>query len=388
MARPPPAQSSNLDTLLSQLDHSVNEFMELQDNDDTYEDLLGGYATIRRPYTQQKQQQPQTQVSANSRIADDLLDMYNDDPEPEPTDNASETASSVAVTSPSRIGDYARSFAGSRGSRQDSLRDDTSSVVDQLSPISMNRSLSYGTPRKASSVDTKFQRQFMDEGNHIQSPDHLRRPKDIPHAPLSVGASYADNAQYLDPRRRGSSSQQSTVSQRTSSMSASSRGARREPGMPGIPQTYGSNIAEMHAIRNQIDAAKQAATDQARTNRDMLTQHTLQNLVPITKPQYPSQRPPPVMMPQQQHDSWNSMMQGHMYNGQRSPSIRSGTSSRHVSTTSPTNENRMSGSRIIGRSKSAHSMASAHSLSSSVRAKEKPSRKKDLAKGLLEGGLL
>ncbi|KAJ3239828.1 hypothetical protein HDU78_002604 [Chytriomyces hyalinus] len=389
MARPSTTHNNNLDSLLSQLDSSVNEFMEQQDNDETYEDVLGGYATLPRPFLQQQQQQ---QMSANSRIADDLLDMYNDDDTgTDAPDNASETASSVAMTSPGRIGDYARSFTGSRASRQDSLRDDTSSLVEQKSPIAMNRSLSYGTPRQASSVDAKFHRQMMDETNHVQSPDHMRRPKDLPLVPVSVGANYADNAQFLDPRRRGSSSQQSTASQRTSSMSGSSR--RREPGMPGIPQTYGSNIAEMHAIRNQIDAAKQAANDQARTNRDMLTQHTLQNLVPITKSQYPSQRPPPVMMPQQQqlqqqHDSWNSMMQPHMYGSQRSPSVHSSSSSRYGPPASPTNENRMSGGRMVSRSKSAHSMASAHSMSSSVRGKEKPSRKKDLAKGLLEGGLL
>ncbi|KAJ3263918.1 hypothetical protein HDU77_009691 [Chytriomyces hyalinus] len=367
MARPPATHNNNLDNLLSQLDSSVNEFMDQQDDDETYEDVLGGYATLRKSYMQQQQKQ----MSSNSRTADDLLDMYNDDADPDTADNISETASSVPATSPSRIEDYGRSFAGS-----DSLKDDSSSVVEQLSPISMNRSLSYGAPRKAS-VDTKFQRQIMDESKNIQPLEHMRRRKDLPQVPVSVGANYADNTQ-LDPRRRGSSSQQSVGSQRTSSMSASSR--RRDPGVPAIPQTYGSNVAEMHALRGQIDAAKQATADQARSNRDMLTQQTLQNLVPIVKPQYPSQRPPPVLLPQ--HDSWNSLMQPHMYGGQRSPSAHSGSSPRQASATSPTNENRMSGGRMVSRSKSAHSISYARGK------EQKPLKKKDLSKGLMDSGLL
>ncbi|KAJ3229262.1 hypothetical protein HDU81_005527 [Chytriomyces hyalinus] len=376
MARPPATHNNNLDNLLSQLDDSVNEFLDQQDDDETYEDVLGGYATLRKSYMQQQQQQKQ--ISSNSRTADDLLDMYNDDAEPETADNVSETVSSVAPTSPNRVEDYASSFAGSRGSRRDSIKDDTSSVVEQLSPISMNRSISYGAPRKAS-VDSKFQRQIMDESKNIQPLEHLRRRKDLPQVPVSVGTNYTDNTQ-LDPRRRGSSSQQSVGSQRTSSMSASSR--RRDPGVPAIPQTYGTNGTEMHALRGQIDAAKQAAADQARSNRDILTQQTLQNLVPIVKQQYPSQRPPPVLLPQQQ-DSWNSLMQPHMFGGQRSPSGHSGSSPRQASATSPTNENRMSGGRMVSRSKSAHSLSYA-------RGKElKPAlKKKDLSKGLMDSGLL
>ncbi|KAJ3254014.1 hypothetical protein HDU77_004296 [Chytriomyces hyalinus] len=361
--------NNNLDNLLTQLDFSVNEFMEQQDDEDTYEDVLGGYATLRRS---NMQQQRQNQISSNSRAADDLLDMYNDDAEPATADNVSETASSVAAISPSRIEDYSsRSIAESRVSRQDSLRDDTSSVVEQLSPISMNRSLSYGAPRKGS-VDIKFQRQIMDESKNIQSLEHLRRRKDLPQVPGSVGANYGDYTQ-LESRRRGSSSQQSVGSQRTSSMSAASR--RRDPGVPAIPQTYGINVTDGHTPTGQIDAAKRAAADQARSNREMLTQQTLQNLVPIVKPQYPSQRPPPVMMPQQ--DSWNSLTEQQLYGGQRSPSVQSGSSSRQISATSPTNENRM-----ISRSKSAHSVSYARGK------EQKTSRKKDLSKGLLDSGLL
>ncbi|KAJ3406458.1 hypothetical protein HDU80_011155 [Chytriomyces hyalinus] len=339
--------------------------MEQQDDEDTYEDVLGGYATLRRSNMQQQQQQQQNQISSNSRAADDLLDMYNDDAEPATADNVSETASSVAAISPSRIEDSSRSIAESRVSRQDSLRDDTSSVVEQLSPISMNRSLSYGAPRKAS-VDIKFQRQIMDESKNIQSLEHLRRRKDLPQVPGSVGANYGDYTQ-LESRRRGSSSQQSVGSQRTSSMSAASR--RRDPGVPAIPQTYGINVTDGHSPTGQIDAAKRAAADQARSNREMLTQQTLQNLVPIVKPQYPSQR--------LQQDSWNSLTQQQLYGGQRSPSVQSGSSSRQISATSPTNENRM-----ISRSKSAHSVSYARGK------EQKASRKKDLSKGLLDSGLL
>ncbi|KAJ3227484.1 hypothetical protein HDU78_010026 [Chytriomyces hyalinus] len=368
--------------------------MEQQDDEDTYEDVLGGYATLRRS---NMQQQRQNQISSNSRAADDLLDMYNDDAEPATADNVSETASSVAAISPSRIEDYSsRSIAESRVSRQDSLRDDTSSAVEQMSPISMNRSLSYGAPRKGSE-DIKFQRQIMDESKNIQSLEHLRRRKDLPQVPGSVGANYGDYTQ-LESRRRGSSSQQSVGSQRTSSISAASR--RRDPGVPAIPQTYGINVTDGHTPTGQIDAAKrvqnsspwvkgypfipkkncipnfeQAAADQARSNREMLTQQTLQNLVPIVKPQYPSQRPPPVMMPQQ--DSWNSLTEQQLYGGQRSPSVQSGSSSRQISATSPTNENRM-----ISRSKSAHSVSYARGK------EQKTSRKKDLSKGLLSSGFL
>ncbi|KAI8615107.1 hypothetical protein BC830DRAFT_1124184 [Chytriomyces sp. MP71] len=98
------ARRNNLDDLLLQLDDTVNDFMAQQDDEGSYDDVLGGYATLGRGALGAL-----GKVESTNSRADSFLDLYGaeapavDVPRTLPEETASEIASMATEAVPEPV---------------------------------------------------------------------------------------------------------------------------------------------------------------------------------------------------------------------------------------------------------------------------------------------
>ncbi|KAI8617934.1 hypothetical protein BC830DRAFT_1166602 [Chytriomyces sp. MP71] len=409
------ARRNNLDDLLLQLDDTVNDLMAQQDEEGSYDDVLGGYATLGRGALGA----PGKGGSTNSR-ADSFLDLYGAEAPAVhvPTTLVEETVSETASVATEAVPEP---------------------VASRASITLSTRSLSHGVPRYP--VIPVKNLEFLPPRTveQVVINEHIKANKPLdwnlvyetdPRFDHKRRGSTASQQQWaLSPPRRGSSSQQSQRSQdgsfsprspitpimsplvmnRASAVSTTSSSyRRREPALPAVPQNYGNaqhGQQDIQALRNQLEATQKAIQEkQAEINRQMLTQQTLSNTIPIMRQGspigYSSRRPsvagvntssPPA------NDSWSAAGLSHMpqqtmpppqqFSRMRSSQFSSRSrDSEGARPSSPAiSESSWSG-RVVGRSKSSHSLMSRRAAPQQAPSAEAKAKKQ--MKNLMEGGLL